>query len=305
LTESTRADEFRAGLLYAIAAFGFWGLVPIYFKAVGHVGPLDILAHRVVWSLPLTALLITAFRGWDAVRRSAASGRVWVALSLSAALVAVNWLTFIYGVTTDRILQTSLGYYINPLVNVVLGVVFLGERLSRPQAVAVVLAGAGTLNLAVTGGEIPWIALVLAFSFGFYGLIRKLTGVASMVGLLMETTILFPVALLFLGSLAVAGGGAFGRVGASTDMLLIAAGPVTALPLIWFAGAARRLPYTVVGLCQYLAPSLTFLLAVLVYGEPFTVAHAMTFGCIWGALALFSADLLRRRRASSAPTSGA
>jgi chloramphenicol-sensitive protein RarD len=289
--------ETRKGLAFALAAFGFWGLVPIYFKAVRHVDPLDVLAHRVVWSIPLIALLISRLGNWTGVREALRSPKTLGTLLVSAILVATNWFVFIYGVGTGRILQTSLGYYFNPLVNVLLGLVVLRESLSRLQTAAVLLAAAGTAVLGLRGGEFPWIALVLAFSFGTYGLIRKTVRIDSMGGLFIETVLLSPAAMLFLAVNVGSGNEAFISGGPVTTVLLVAAGAVTAIPLIWFASAARRLPYSILGMCQYLAPSMSFILAVLVYGERFTANHAVAFGCIWTALAVFAADsVLRQRR---------
>ncbi len=288
--------ETRKGLLLALAAYGFWGLVPLYFKAVRSVPPLEILAHRVVWSVPLVAGLIALLGSWSGVRAALRSPGTIATLALSASLVATNWFTFIFGVTHDRILETSLGYYINPLVNVVLGMVFLRERLTRLQTASVLLAAAGTLYLALSYGVVPWISLVVAFTFGFYGLLRKTVRVDSMGGLLVETALLAPLALGFLFVLGARNAGAFGTAGVRISFLLVLAGAVTALPLIWFASAARRLPYSVLGLCQYLSPSLAFVLAVFLYGERFTRAHAVAFGCIWTALAIFSVDMWQRQR---------
>ena len=292
----TDRAETRKGLLFALSAYGFWGLVPLYFKAVRSVPPLEVLAHRVVWSVPLVAILIWFLGSWNDVRAAIRSRRTLATLALSATLIATNWFTFIFGVTHDRILETSLGYYINPLVNVLLGMVFLRERLTRLQTVSVLLAAAGTLYLAISFGAIPWISLVVAFTFGFYGFLRKTVRVASIEGLLIETSLLFPLALGFLLLLAVRGTGAFGTAGTRIDVLLVLAGAVTSIPLIWFASGARRLPYSVLGLCQYVAPSITFLLAVFYYGEPFTHPHAVAFGCIWTALAIFTLDMWQRQR---------
>jgi len=272
----------------------FWGFVPVYFKAVRYVPALEVLAHRIVWSVPFVAVLVTVAGGWTTTRDLLRSPRKLLFLVGSALLVAVNWLTFITAVSTDRILETSLGYYINPLVSVALGVVFLGERLRRAQVVAIALAAAGTTVLAVGLGHPPWIALTLAVSFGLYGLLRKVVGVGAMTGLLVETSLMLPAAAVYLMVLARNGNASFGPGSPTTSVLLALGGVVTALPLIWFAAAAARLPYSTVGVFQYIAPSLSFLLAVLVYGEPFTGIHAVTFGCIWTALALFVGSGLRR-----------
>jgi chloramphenicol-sensitive protein RarD len=288
--------RFRSGAGYALAAFGFWGVVPIYYKWLDGVLPADVLAHRIVWTVVMGALLLSWRRDWRRLVPVLQSPRMLATLLLTAILVSTNWLVFIYAVDTDRVLDSSLGYYINPLVNVLFGMTLLGERLNRARVAAVLLAAIGTANLAVSLGRLPWIALVLAFSFGLYGLLRKRTDVPVLGGLFMETAFLFPVALgaiLWLGS---SGQGAFLTGGADLSLLLVAAGPVTMLPLLWFTQAARRLPLTVLGLFQYLGPTLSFLLAVFVYGEPFTRAHAVTFGCIWTGLAIFTADSFRQSR---------
>ena len=297
--------ERRAGSLFAVAAFGFWGLSPIYFKLLPHVPPVEILAHRVVWSVAFGALFVTWTRAWPAVRTALGNPRSLRTLALTAALVSTNWLIYIYAVNSGQVMSTSLGYYINPLVNVLLGMLFLGERLGRGRAVAVALAAAGTASLAFELGGLPWISLTLAFSFGFYGLIRKRLGLPPLAALFVETMLLAPLALLALGWFGLQGDAAFGS-DVRTTLLLVLAGPVTLLPLLWFAEAARRLPLITVGFFQYLAPTLTFLLATLIYGEVFTAAWAVTFILIWSGLAVFSIDSLRtrerlRRRGAAGP----
>lgn len=288
-------SERRAGSLYAIAAFGFWGLTPIYYKLLPDVPPAEVLAHRIVWSVVFGALFVTAVRAWPAVRTALASPATVRALALTAALVSTNWLIYIYAISVDQVMSTSLGYYINPLVNVLLGMLFLGERLGRGRTLAVVLAALGTASLAFELGGLPWISLTLAFSFGFYGLIRKRLGLPPLAALFVETLLVAPLALLALGWFGVRGESSFGH-DAATTMLLMLAGPVTLLPLLWFAEAARRLPLITVGFFQYLGPTLTFLLATLVYGEVFNAAWAITFVLIWSGLAVFSIDSLRYGR---------
>jgi chloramphenicol-sensitive protein RarD len=280
-------------VLFALAAFGFWGIVPVYFKAVQHVAPFEILCHRVVWSVPFTALLITLSRDWRVLLKAVITRKVLGTLFLSATLVATNWFIFIYAILTDRLLQASLGYFINPLVNVLLGIMFLRERLRSLQILAVFLAAAGTFNLTVNYGMLPWISLALAFSFGFYGLLRKTVLIESVNGLFVETSLLFPFAVVYLLFQAVKGVGAFGVIDWQTTTLLGLAGLVTSLPLVWFTSAARRLKYSTLGLVQYIAPSLQFLLAVLCYHEPFTRVYLLTFGCIWAGLAIFAVDWRR------------
>jgi chloramphenicol-sensitive protein RarD len=291
-------DEGLVGVLYALAAFGIWGFAPIYFRAVGAVPALEVLAHRVVWAMLLLAgLLWLQRRGRELVAQLRRPGRL-AFYSITAALVSTNWLVFIWSIQHDRLLEASLGYYINPLVNVVLGVLFLRERLNAWQIAAVALAAVGVLNLMLRYNTFPWIALTLGFSFGFYGLLRKKAAVDAILGLTIETLILTPFALLFLGLLAARGTGAFGRLSLMTDTLLVFAGVVTAVPLVCFLQAARKLRLATVGLMQYLAPTLNFLLAVLAYHEPFTVAHALTFACIWTALAIYSLDAFVAHRAA-------
>jgi chloramphenicol-sensitive protein RarD len=284
------------GVFYALGAFGFWGIVPIYFKALQHVAPLEILAHRVVWSVPFTALLITMSRDWKGLWEALSGRKVLSTLFLTAMLVASNWFVFIYAIVTDHVLQASLGYYINPLVNVLLGMVFLKERLPPWQGLAVLLAAAGTFNLALSHGKLPWISLALAFSFSLYGLLRKTVRIESLNGLFVETSLLFPLAFGYLTFLTVKGASAFWIIDWQTTALLALAGLVTSLPLVWFTSAARRLRYTTLGILQYLGPSLQFLLAVFIYREPFTHAHLLTFGCIWSGLAIFVVDSLSQQR---------
>jgi chloramphenicol-sensitive protein RarD len=286
------ASERHAGSLYAIAAFGFWGLTPIYYKLMPDVPPVEVLAHRIVWSVIFGAVFVTLLGAWPAVRSALGNARTVRALALTAVLVSTNWLIYIYAIVTDQVMSTSLGYYINPLVNVLLGMLFLGERLGSGRTLAVALAAIGTASLAFEIGGLPWISLTLAFSFGFYGLIRKRLGLPSMAALFVETLLIAPLALAALGWYAWEGESTFGR-DAFTTLLLVLAGPVTLLPLLWFAEAARRLPLITVGFFQYLGPTLTFLLAVLVYGEAFTAAWAITFVLIWSALAVFTLDSLR------------
>ena len=283
-------------MLYALAAFVFWGMVPFYFKALQHVAPLEILCHRVAWSVPFTALLITLSRDWEALLKAGANRRVRGTLFFSATIVAANWFIYIYAIITDRLLQASLGYFINPLVNVLLGIIFLRERLRPLQVLAVFFVAGGALNLTITYGELPWISLTLAFSFGFYGLLRKTVLIESVNGLFVETSLLFPFAVGYLLFRTAKGVGAFGVTDWQTTTLLALAGVVTSVPLVWFTSAARRLQYTTLGIIQYIAPSLQFLLAVLYYKEPFTRVYLITFVSIWAGLAIFISDSLSLQR---------
>ena len=286
--------ERRTGALFALSAFTFWGLTPIYYKLLPHVPPVEVLAHRVLWSVAFGAVFVSLSRSWPAVKAALGHARTLRALALTASLVSANWLIYIWAVVNDQVMATSLGYYINPLVNVLLGMLFLGERLGRGRTLAVVLAAVGTASLALELGGLPWISLSLAFSFGFYGLIRKRLGLPAMAALFVETLLVAPLALLALAWFGLQGQASFGA-DLRTSLVLVLAGPVTLLPLLWFAEAARRLPLITVGFFQYLAPTLTFLLAVLVYGEAFTAAWGVTFVLIWSGLAVFSIDSLKTR----------
>lgn len=287
------------GVALAVAGFGLWGLLPLYFKAVAEVAPVEVLGHRIVWSVVFTALLLSVLGQWRQVRVAFADRRMVLTLTGSALLIATNWVIFIWAVANDRVLEASLGYFITPLINVVLGRIVLGERLGRVQAAAVALAAFGVGWMLWQFGVVPWVALSLALLFGGYGLVRKMAPVGAVSGLFVETALLAPVALLYLGWLAWQGVGALGAGGLAFDALLIAAGLVTAAPLILFAGAARRLRLATLGLLNYLTPTLQMLLAVLVFGEAFTSTHAVTFGCIWLALALYSGRGLWGRSAAA------
>lgn len=291
-------DERARGLAYALAAYLAWGLLPVYFKALRAVPAVEVLAHRVVWSLLLLAGLLAARGGVAAFRAPFRRDRLPL-LALTTALISTNWLTYIWAVQAGRVLEASLGYFMNPLVNVLLGVAFLGERLSPRQRLAVLLAGAGVAVLVLRAGTFPWISLVLALSFALYGLLRKRAGVDAVGGLLGETALLAPLALGYLAWRAGAGTAAFGA-GARLSSLLAAAGVITALPLVWFTLGLHRLRLSTIGLVQYVAPSCQFLLAVLLYREPFGGAQAVAFGCIWGSLALYSWEALAYARRDAA-----
>lgn len=288
--------ERLVGLAAALGAFCIWGLAPLYFKLLGHVGADEIIAHRVVWSMVFLGLVLALrsrrrFRVAIRVRP-----RVLVALAISAVLIATNWLVFVYAINTERVLSTSLGYFINPLVNVLLGMLIFRERLGTLQAVAVVLAFIGTAWMTLRLGQLPWIALVLAFSFALYGVVRKKTDVGPIVGLFWETLLMTPLALLWLLWLDLGDALAFAPSEPSQAALLAGTGLVTLLPLVFFATAVRRLNLSTIGLMQYLAPSMTFLLAVFLFDEPFTPDHAVTFACVWTALVLFSVASWRSYR---------
>jgi len=287
------------GVLYALAAYTSWGILPVYWKALHGVPALDVILCRVLGTVVFAALLLTLAGRWPEVRAALGQRRHLLALAASALLIAANWLVFIWAVGQQQIVATSLGYYLNPLVNVALGMLLLGERLRALQLVAVALASAGVAYFTFAMGGLPWISLVLAGSFALYGLIRKTVPVASLAGLAIETALLAPVAAIIITAREASGSGALANAaqhGPHTAVLLAGAGVVTALPLIWFASAARRLRLATVGLFQYIAPSLALAIAVLVYGEPFSRAHVVAFVCIWSALALYTWESWRAFR---------
>jgi chloramphenicol-sensitive protein RarD len=278
----------RDGFAYGLAAYGAWGIFPVYLKAVARVPVLEVLCHRVAWSVPLLLALAWREDRLADVRAALRRRSTLLALAASTVLIATNWLVYIYSVVNGRMLESSLGYYINPLVNVLLGVLILDEKLQPLERAAVGLAAAGMVWLAVHLGQLPWISAALAVSFGLYGLLRKVTPVGALTGLAVETLLLLPLAAGTLAFLLGNRRAWFLAGDARLDLLLLLAGPFTALPLLCFAAAARRLPLSTLGFLQYLSPTLQFLLAVLAYGEPFRRAQAGAFVLIWAALALFA-----------------
>ncbi len=290
--------ETRLGLVSTTGAFLLWGIVPIYWKMLQHIPALEILAHRVLWGFVFVAVWMTCRRRWPELKAVFRRPRTTAALLASTVFIAINWGLFIYAVVTDRVLATSLGYYINPLINVLLGLIVLRERLNRRQWIAVGLAALAVALLTIQAGELPWISLVLPACFGLYSLLRKTVHADAVVGLTFETAALAPLAVVWLVRQERLGIGAFGHQGIGTDGLLITAGAVTAVPLILFTLGVRRIPLSTAGLLQYIAPTCTFLLAVLVYDEPFSAAHAVCFGLIWTALVIYSLDLRSKLSAS-------
>lgn len=292
-----------AGVVYALLAYGTWGVLPVYWKLLKAVPLAEVLAHRVAGTLLFSFALLAVLRRLPEVLDALRSPRERRALVASGGLIGVNWGVFIWAVGAGRIVETSLGYYLNPIVNVLLGLLILRERLSRAQGVAAGLAAAGVGVMLVSHGRLPWIALLLAITFGLYGLMHKLTHVRAIPALAVETGALAPLALGFLAFGTEPAGGALLTGSALARALLLGAGPITALPLLWFGSAARRLPLSTLGLFQYLAPTLALLLAVFLYGEPFTRAHAVAFLLIWGALALYTLDAFQASRGSLARSS--
>jgi chloramphenicol-sensitive protein RarD len=290
------ARTARAGFLYGLAAYGLWGVMPIYFKWLQAVPSIDIVAHRVVWSLAALVIFATLARVWGDVRKAIANRKTLALLFLTSLLIGTNWLFYVYAINSGHILAGSLGYYLNPLANILLGRFILKEQLTRLQWAAVAIAAAGIAVLAAGALGTLWLSLTLCFSFATYGLLRKIVSVDSLAGLTVETILLFPVALLWL-LLGGSEGRPFLGAGGSETGLLVAAGIVSTVPLLCFTAAARRLAYSTVGMLQFIAPTLQFLLAVAVYGEPFTSAHAVAFGCIWTALFLYVTSMARSMRA--------
>ncbi|ABI73649.1 EamA family transporter RarD [Shewanella frigidimarina] len=292
--------EYRKGVLLAICAYTIWGVAPLYFKLLHHVPATEILMHRVIWSFIFMVILMQFIGGFSRLRLILKQPKQLLILLITSVLIAANWLLFIWAVNNDHMLDASLGYFINPLFNVLLGMVFLGERLRKLQWVAVALASIGVLVQLVSFGSIPLVSLALAASFGFYGLLRKKVNIDAKSGLLVETAILLPIALGYL----------FITLDSSTtsmltntldlNLLLVAAGIVTTIPLLCFAGSAVRIPFSILGFFQYIGPSIMFILAVKLFNEPFDIEKGITFGFIWGALVIFVGDMTLQRQRRNA-----
>ncbi|WP_082635109.1 EamA family transporter RarD [Sphingobium baderi] len=296
------ADEIRSGLLAALAAYGLWGLLPIFFKLLHHVGPFELVAQRVIWSLVLILILLAARRALGPLWAALSTPRLLLPLTASSLFIAINWTTYIWAVNDDHVIAASLGYFLNPLVNVALGVLVLKERLRRGQTLAIGVAAIGVAIMAAAALTTLWISIMLALSFAFYGLVRKLTPVAPMAGLGAETLILTPVALAYLGWLSGHGGLAFGQDNFTTVMLVVS-GAMTTVPLVLFAVAAHRLPMATLGLLQFVAPLLQFLCGVLLFGETLSHGQMVSFALIWLGLILFASDSMaaaRRNRPATA-----
>jgi chloramphenicol-sensitive protein RarD len=289
------------GFLLGLGAYALWGVLPLYFKAIATVPAVDIVAHRILWSLPFLALLIAISRGWRKIRGVCGDRRALGVLAITALLIGGNWLLYVYAVTSGHILAASFGYYLNPLANVILGRFVLHERLNRLQWTAVAIAGAGITVLAAGALGQLWISLTLCGSFALYGLLRKVVNADAISGLAVETALLFPIALAWLAWRAIHVGTAVMGVDPMQTGLLLLAGVVSTTPLLLFTAAARRLAYSTLGMLQFIAPTLQFLIAVLIYGEPFTRAHAIAFAAIWIALGLYVTALLRAPKLPQAP----
>lgn len=289
-------QETTSGFAAALGAFLMWGLLPVYWKSLITVNPFEILCHRILWSLVFIAVILTIKHRWAETFAPLRSPKNIAILTCSSLCIGCNWLLYIWAVNNNHILETSLGYYINPLVNILFGFIFFRERLSPMQGIAISLAALGVINSVVSHGELPWISLVLAVSFSFYGVLRKVASVESLPGLFLETMVLGPVALTYLLHLRSIGESVFLTGPWHIDLLLIGAGAATSMPLIGFAYGARRLQLTTLGVLQYTAPSIAFLLGVFLYHEPFSTSHMITFALIWAGLAVYTSDSIRTIR---------
>jgi len=289
------------GFAYAFAASVLWGTAPALFKELGHIGPAEMFAQRVVWSVPLLLALVLAFKGPSAFRAIIGGRRTVAAYLLTTSLIAFNWGLYIWAISVDRVTEISLGYYIAPLMNVIVGVAVLRERLNGRQTVAVALAALGVAILTVGSGTLPLLSIVIAAAWTLYSLVRTRFGIDPLTGLLVETGVLAVPACVFLLTLDRGGFGSFGAIDRATDVMLLAGGAMTALPVVFYLVAARHLSFSALGLSSYLAPTLQLGVAIL-YGEAFTPWHAAAFGTIWLGLALYSADAIHGRRVVAAPT---
>jgi chloramphenicol-sensitive protein RarD len=295
--------ERRKGVLFGLGAYGLWGLFPLFFPLLEPAAPVEILAHRIVWSLAAVALVLAVGRNIRSLVAVLRDPRLFLMLVGAAVLIAINWGVFIYAVNSDHVLESSLGYFITPLVSAAFGVVFFREKLRSRQLVALALGACAVLVLTVDYGRLPWIALTLAVTFGTYGLVKKVADVGAAESLAVETLVLLAPALAYLFTLGASGDGTFTTVGADHVLLLMAAGPITALPLLLFTGAVTRIPLTVVGLLQYITPTLQFLVGLVIFGEDMPPSRWIGFVLVWVALAVLTFDALRaaqRSRAASA-----
>ncbi len=283
----------RKGIFYAAACYSAWGLFPIYFKALHSIPSLEILLHRMVWALVFLLLVLAARRQWNWIRNVVRQPKLLAGFAASALLLSANWFLYIWAINNDRIVDASLGYFMTPLVNVFLGFILLKERLRSVQWFAIACAGLGVLWLGLQTGHPPWIALVLATTFGMYGLLRKTAALGALEGLSLETMLLFPFALAYLIYLALHGQSAFLQTTTATQFLLLAAGPITAIPLLMFAAAARRIPLATLGLMQYISPTIQLFIGIWLYNEQFSHDRMLGFLGIWAGLLVYSIDSLR------------
>jgi len=296
-----RSALMNKGVLYGIGAYALWGLFPLYWKQLHQVPALEVIGHRISWSFILLIIYVVATNQWKDFRSVAFKPKTIGIYSIAAVLLSLNWLIYVWGVNSGFIVETSLGYFINPLISVLLGVIFLRERLRPLQWFPVGIATIGVGYLTIVYGRPPWIALSLAFSFGLYGFVKKLSPLGSLYGLTLETGIVFPIALIYLVFIGFTGSGAFLNDGGRVDLFLIGAGIVTTIPLLMFASAAKQIPLTIVGLLQYFAPSLQFLIGIFVYKEPFAHSHLIGFGIVWFALIIFAVESYLSNRIIAQP----
>ena len=288
--------ENATGIMYTTGAYLLWGILPIYWKFINEVPALEILAHRVIWSFIFVLIIVVLLKRkrlktFFQVQMS--QKKTWLGLFLASLFISANWFTYIYAVNTNHIVEASLGYYINPLIAVLLGVFVLREKVSVLQIVSFVIAGMGVIYMTISVGKLPWISLLLALTFGFYGLSKKLIKVDSILGLLLETLFVVPFALLFLAYLGINDQHSFATGSLKSDLFLVGSGIATALPLLWFGIGAQKIPLYLVGFLQYISPTISLILGVLMYGESFTKDHLITFACIWIAIALFTMSNIR------------
>lgn len=282
------------GYWYAIVAYTAWGLLPIYWKIFSKISAWEILSQRIIWSVVFVVLLVLATKKWDSIKKAIPNWNSRIRIVISSLLITANWTIYIWAVNSGHMVEASLGYYINPLVSVLLGVFFLRERLKPLQWGAMGLALIGVLILTINYGQFPWVALSLAFTFGFYGLAKKKIQAEPLAGLTLETIVVFPLALLYL-MIFQHGGKAWGVLNWWQMIALLLAGVATALPLLWFAEAAKRLPLSMLGFFQYLAPTITLLLGLFMYHESFTKIDLISFGCIWAALVIYSLQMIKKK----------
>jgi len=292
----TSNDETKKGIIFAILAYGMWGLAPLYFKQLLDIPAYEILAHRALWSFIFIAILLTVFKLWDNVKEVLSKQKNVLLLCCTTAFISVNWLTYIWAVNNNHLLDASLGYFINPIINVLLGMIFLAERLRKLQWVAIILAAVGVLVQLFTIGYLPWIALVLSCSFGIYGLMRKKLHLNALVGLFIETLLMLPIAAIYLFNFADSATSNLGDNSLYLTILLVSAGIITTLPLLCFNNAAIRLPLSTLGFFQYIGPTIMFVLGAVLYGEEINPATFTTFMFIWAALVVFSFDGFRASR---------
>ncbi|WP_227765570.1 EamA family transporter RarD [Zhaonella formicivorans] len=276
------------GIWYSILAYLLWGILPLYWKALQQVPPREILAHRILWSLIFVCIILIFNGRWHIVKKVLSNGSNRIGICLGGLLISANWYTYIWAVNSNRVVEASLGYYINPLFTVALGLLVLKEQSDFWQIVSFLLASFGVAVLAIEYGKIPWVALLLAVTFGLYGLVKKLVNVDSIIGLALETFFVAPIAMMYLAFVHVKGISSFGSISNQITFMLMGAGVATALPLLWFAEGAKRVPFSILGFIQYLSPSISLFLGVFLFKEPFTKAHILSFGLIWLAIALYS-----------------